>query len=285
MTHATWPETDRSGGRGAGAARLSARAWLSDSEEVLRVDDVFPPDSSQEEVEEEGAAEMAGSQSVATATALRAMGREVEQTVVIADVFEGGPSQGVLEPGDVLVSVGDAEASSSDAVRAAVQRTEPGDTVPVVVLREGEERTVAVRTAESARGTVIGVGLRLDYDLPVDVSQRTGNVGGPSAGLMFSLAIYDVLTPGELTGAKEIAGTGTMEDDGTVGPIGGIRQKLVGAQAAGADFFLTPADNCSDVAGHVPDGLRVVRVATFDEGLAAVRGIASGDAASLPTCG
>ena len=123
-----------------------ARAWLSDSEEVLRVDDVFPPDSSQEQVEEEGAAEMAGSQSVATATALRAMGREVEQTVVIADVFEGGPSQGVLEPGDVLVSVGDAEASSSDAVRAAVQRTEPGDTVPVVVLREGEERTVAVRT-------------------------------------------------------------------------------------------------------------------------------------------
>ena len=262
-----------------------ARAWLSDSEEVLRVDDVFPPDSSQEEVEEEGAAEMAGSQSVATATALRAMGREVEQTVLISDVFEGGPSQGLLEPGDVLVSVGDAEASSSDAVRAAVQRTEPGDTVPVVVLREGEERTVAVRTAESARGTVIGVGLRLDYDLPVDVSLRTGNVGGPSAGLMFSLAIYDVLTPGELTGGKEIAGTGTMEDDGTVGPIGGIRQKLVGAQAAGADFFLAPADNCSDVVGHVPDGLRVVRVATFDEGLAAVRGIASGDAASLPTCG
>jgi Lon-like protease len=262
-----------------------ARAWLSDSEEVLRVDDVFPPDSSQEEVEEEGAAEMAGSQSVATATALRAMGRDVEQTVVIADVFEEGPSEGLLEQGDVLVSVGDADASSSDAVRGAVQRTKPGDTVPVVVLRDGEERTVAVRTAGSDRGTVIGVGLRLDYDLPVDVSLRTGNVGGPSAGLMFSLAIYDVLTPGELTGGKEIAGTGTMEDDGTVGPIGGIRQKLVGAEAAGADFFLAPADNCSDVAGHVPDGLRVVRVATFDEGLAAVRGIASGDAASLPTCG
>ena len=262
-----------------------ARAWLSDSEEVLPVDELFPPDSSQEQVEEEGAAEMAGSQSVATATALRAMGREVEQTVVIADVFEGGPSEGLLESGDVLVSVGDAAASSSDAVRAAVQRAEPGDTVPVVVLRGGEERTVAVRTAESERGTVIGVGLRLDYDLPVDVTLRTGNVGGPSAGLMFSLAIYDVLTPGELTGGKDIAGTGTMEDDGTVGPIGGIRQKLVGAQAAGADFFLAPADNCADVVGHVPDGLRVLRVATFSEGLAAVRGIASGDAGSLPTCG
>ena len=262
-----------------------ARAWLSDSEEVLPVEQVFPPDSSEEQVEQEGAAEMADSQTVATATALRALGRDVEQTVVIAGVPDGSPSEGLLEAGDVLVSVGGSEASSSDAVRAAVQRVEPGDVVPVVVRRDGKEQTVEVRTAESERGTVIGVGLRLDYDLPVDVTLRTGSVGGPSAGLMFSLAIYDVLTPGALTGGKDIAGTGTMEDDGTVGPIGGIRQKLIGAKASGADFFLAPADNCSEVAGHVPDGLQVVRVATFDDGLDAVRGISSGAVGSLPTCG
>ena len=112
----------------------------------------------------------------------------------------------------------------------------------------------------------MGVGLRLDYDLPVDVTLRTGNVGGPSAGLMFSLAIYDALTPGELTGGKKIAGTGTMDDDGTVGPIGGIRQKLIGARRAGADFFLAPADNCAEVVGNVPDGLQVVKVESFDDG-------------------
>jgi PDZ domain-containing protein len=170
-------------------------------------------------------------------------------------------------------------------VRASVQRHAPGDTFPVVVQRDGTERTVTAKTAESDGKTVIGVGLRLDYDLPVDVTLNTGRVGGPSAGLMFSLAIYDVLTPGELTGGENIAGTGTMEDDGTVGPIGGIRQKLVGARRAGADYFLAPADNCEEVVGHVPDGLEVLRVATFDDGLAAVNGIAAGDLSDLPTCG
>ena len=262
-----------------------ARAWLSDTEEVLPVEQVFPPDSSEEQVEEEGAAEMADSQTVATATALRALGKDVDQTVVIAGVPEGSPSEGVLQEGDVLVSLGGEPATSPDAVRAAVQQVEPGEVLPIVVSRDGEEQTLEVQTAESPRGTVIGVGLRVEYDLPVDVTLRTGNVGGPSAGLMFSLAIYDVLTPGGLTGGKDIAGTGTMEDDGTVGSIGGIRQKLLGARSAGAEYFLAPAGNCSEVEGHVPDGLQVFRVATFDEGLDAVRAIASGTEDSLATCG
>ncbi len=102
---------------------------------------------------------------------------------------------------------------------------------------------------------------------------------------MFSLAIYDVLTPGELNGGKDVAGTGTMQDDGTVGPIGGIRQKVVGAREAGAEYFLAPAENCSELEGAVPDGLSVFRVGTFDEGLASVEAIASGDTSSLTTCG
>ena len=134
---------------------------------------------------------------------------------------------------------------------------------------------MTARTAEAGGRTVIGVGLRMDYDLPIDVTLNTGRVGGPSAGLMFSLAIYDVLTPGELTGGKNIAGTGTMQDDGSVGPIGGIRQKLVGAKRAGASYFLAPADNCDEVVGHVPDrcvggslgyGVRVARSAWTSPG-------------------
>ena len=261
------------------------RAWLSSSEEVLPEAEVFPPDTTEEQVEEEGAAEMAGSQTVAAATALRALGTTVDQVVAIAGVPEGSPSKDVFRAGDVLVSVDGDAATSSDAVRAAVQRHGPGESFPVVVRRDEREQTVTARTAESEGRTVIGVGLRIDYDLPVDVTLNTGNVGGPSAGLMFSLAIYDVLTPGALTGGKDVAGTGTMDDSGTVGPIGGIRQKLVGARSAGADFFLAPADNCSDVVGHVPDGLRVVRVATFDEGRAALTAIGKGDLDGLPSCG
>jgi PDZ domain-containing protein len=262
-----------------------AGAWLSGSQEILPEEQVFPPQQTEKDAQQEGAAEMAGSQSIATATALRAVGRTVDEMIVIAGVPEGSPSKGVLEPGDVLVSVDGDAATSSDAVRAAVQRHQPGDTFPVVVRRDGKEQTVTAKTTDSDGRTVMGVGLRLDYDLPVDVTLRTGNVGGPSAGLMFSLAIYDALTPGELTGGRNIAGTGTMDDDGTVGPIGGIRQKLIGARRAGADYFLAPADNCAEVKDSVPDGLEVFEVGTFDEGAAAVRAIAKGDTASLPTCG
>ncbi len=262
-----------------------AQAWLSGSQEILPEEQVFPPEQTEKDAQQEGAAEMAGSQSVATATALRAVGKKVPEMVVVAGVPDGSPSEGVFQPDDVFVSVDGDPASSSDAVRAAVQRHQPGDTFPVVVRRDGKEQTVTAKTTEADGRTVMGVGLRLDYDLPVDVTLRTGSVGGPSAGLMFSLAIYDALTPGELTGGKKIAGTGTLDDEGTVGPIGGIRQKLIGARRAGADFFLAPADNCADIGTAVPDGLRVVKVATFDEGRAAVRDIGSGKAASLPTCG
>ena len=262
-----------------------AGAWLSGSQEILPEDQIFPPEQSEEDAQEEGAAEMAGSQTVATATALRALGRTVDEMIVIAGVPDGSPSAGVFRPDDVLVTVDGDPATTSDAVRAAVQRHKPGDTFPVVVRRDGKEQTVTARTADSDGRTVMGVGLRLDYDLPVDVTLRTGNVGGPSAGLMFSLAIYDALTPGELTGGKNIAGTGTMDDKAVVGPIGGIRQKLIGARRAGADYFLAPADNCDDVVGNVPDGLQVVKVGSFDEGVAAVRDIGTGKTASLPTCG
>lgn len=262
-----------------------AQAWLSGTQEILPADQVFPPAQSEQDAKQEGAAEMAGSQSVATAVALRAVGKTVEEMIVIAGVPDGSPSEGVFRDDDVLVAVDGDPATSAEAVRAAVQRHRPGDTLPVVVRRGGKQQTVIAKTADSDGNTVMGVRLRLDYDLPVDVTLRTGTVGGPSAGLMFSLAIYDALTPGALTGGKSIAGTGTMDDDGAVGPIGGIRQKAIGAKGAGADFFLAPADNCEEVKGHVPDGLRVVKVATFDEGVAAVRDIGTGAAAALPTCG
>ncbi|MEO7422617.1 MAG: S16 family serine protease [Ornithinibacter sp.] len=262
-----------------------ARAGLRDSEVVVPVEQVYPPDASQKQVQQEGAAQMAASQTVATATALRALGREVDQVVDIASVPEGSPSAGVIEPGDVLVSVDGDAATDPDAVRTAVKRNAPGDTIAVVVTRGGKRRTLEVTAGKASDGsTIIGVNLRVDYDLPVEVTVNTGSVGGPSAGLMFSLAIYDVLTPGELTGGTKIAGTGEMTDSGAVGPIGGIRQKLVGARDAGATVFLAPADNCSEVVGHVPDGLQVVRVATFAEGLAAVEKVAKGEGSALRAC-
>ncbi|NHI20459.1 PDZ domain-containing protein [Phycicoccus endophyticus] len=261
-------------------------AWLRDDVDTAPESDYFPDDATADEVEAENAEMMTESQVVAAATALRALGRTVTTHVAVASVPAGGPASGTVQEGDVLVSVDGVEASDTASVRAAVQAREPGDEVTLVVRRDGDERTLTVRTGSAEDGTtVIGVLLRTDYDLPVDVTLNTGQVGGPSAGLMFSLAIYDALTPGALTGGQRIAGTGTIDDDGTVGPISGIRQKMVGARAAGARWFLAPADDCADAVGHVPDGMTLLRVTDFDDARVAVEGIAADTTDDLPRCG
>ena len=147
---------------------------------------------------------------------------------------------------------------------------------------------VTITTAESddsgAKRAIVGISAGTDHTFPFDIDIKLADVGGPSAGLMFALGLYDKLTPGSLTGGKFVAGTGTIDDDGNVGPIGGIRQKLAGARADGATWFLAPADNCDEVVDHVPDGLDVVKVSTFDQARSAVEAIADGRTGSLPHC-
>ena len=113
--------------------------------------------------------------------------------------------------------------------------------------------------------------MQVAYKFPFKVNINVGDVGGPSAGMMFSLGIMDKLTPGAMTGGKSIAGTGTITPEGEVGPIGGIQQKMVGARDAGATVFLTPADNCAEAVKAVPDGLTLVKVATLHEAVAGDR--------------
>ena len=258
--------------------------WLSPDVDVVREQLYFPPDVTAEQVETENTAMMNESQVTAAAVALRALGEDVPTTVAVARVVPDGPSDGRLEPGDEIVAVDGTEVATGDEVRAVVQATEPGTMLPITVRRDGEERTVEVTTGDNEGSTIIGVLLGQGYELPITVTLNTGRVGGPSAGLMFSLAIYDSLTPGALTGGESIAGTGEIEDDGSVGPISGIAQKMVGAREAGATWFLAPAQECEATVGRVPDGMTVLRVATFDEGLAAVEGIAAGDTDGLPRC-
>ena len=123
------------------------------------------------------------------------------------------------------------------------------------------------------------------YDFPVDVDFQLDQVGGPSAGMMFALGIIEELTPGSMAGDQHIAGTGTISPDGTVGPIGGIRQKLEGAKDAGATYFLAPSQNCDEVVDHVPDGLTVVEVNTLGEAVNSVEHAAAGNVTDLPSCG
>lgn len=260
-------------------------AWIDPTRDVRPVDEIFPPNATKEQVAEENRIEMAGSQQEATAVALRALGYSLSPVITIASFSTDAPSKGELTVGDVVVSIQGRPASDGAAVRAAVQQATPGDTLEVIVKRDGATVTTHPKTGKAPDGrTILGVVLQGGYSLPFPVTIDAGNVGGPSAGLMFSLGVYDKLTEGSLTGGKSVAGTGTIDDSGAVGPIGGIRQKIVGAERAGATFFLTPIDNCAEVSGFDHPGIQVVKVATFQDAKTALDTIAKGDTAALPRC-
>ena len=265
-----------------------ALAWTDSSRAVVPLDSVFPEGVTSEQRDERNATLMVDSQHEATAAALNELGYDTGAEVVVVEAVDDTPAAGLLEPEDVITGIDGTDVTSAKQLRQTIQDA-GGDTIELTVLRDGEEKSVAITPEKHTQGDVttwlIGIALRTDYDFPIDVTIQLDNVGGPSAGMMFALGIIDTLTEGELNGGENIAGTGTIEADGTVGPIGGIRQKLYGARDAGAQYFLAPASNCDEVVGHVPDGLQVIRTSTLEESLDALEVIAEdGDVASLPAC-
>ncbi|WP_253385815.1 YlbL family protein [Microbacterium foliorum] len=265
-----------------------ALAWTDSSRAVVPIDSVFPEGVTTEQRDEQNATLMVDSQHEATAAALDELGYDTGAEVVVQEVIDDAPAEGSLEAEDVITAVDGTAVSSAKQLKQAIQDA-GGAPVALTVQRAGDERVVEVTPEAQTQGDVttwlIGVSLRTDYDFAVDVTLQLDNVGGPSAGMMFALGIIDTLTEGELNGGENVAGTGTIEADGTVGPIGGIRQKLYGARDAGAEYFLAPSSNCDEVTGHVPDGLTVISTSTLEESLAALDVIADGgDVAALPTC-
>ncbi|GAB2675662.1 YlbL family protein [Thalassiella azotivora] len=249
-------------------------------------DELFPPDVTRESIEQESNQEMVTSQEQATAAALHELDVPVPTTLTVAGFSPDAPAEDVLREGDVVVAVGGQQVTDLPQLRDVLQRSEPGDDVVVGVVRDGATVPVTVTTTGSEDGrTLLGVLVDPTYEFPFDVRISIENIGGPSAGMVFALGIIDKLTPGALTGGEHVAGTGTVDSDGTVGPIGGVQQKLVAARDAGAEWFLAPAGNCPEVVGHVPDGLRVVEVETLEQARAAVEAIGAGQGTrDLPTC-
>nr|WP_203139004.1 S16 family serine protease [Microbacterium sp. JZ31] len=265
-----------------------AIAWLDPSRAVVPIDAVFPEGVTSEQREEQNAVLMVDSQAEATAAALGQLGYDLDATVEVAGVpSDDAPAAGLIEAGDRILSANGTPVTEATQLRELIQEGE-GEPVEIAYERDGEEGTVTVTPEEGQiegeQAWLIGITLTTAYDFPFDVTIQLDNVGGPSAGMMFALGMIDVLTPGALNGGENVAGTGTITADGTVGPIGGIRQKLYGARDAGAEWFLAPADNCNEVVGHIPDGLQVFSVATLDDSLTALEGIAAGDTADLATC-
>ncbi len=231
-----------------------ATAWFDPSRAVLPIDAVFPDGQTSEQRSEQSAFMMIDSQKEATAAALLELGYDVDAHLRVYGVIEDSASVGILEAGDVIVEADGTTITDVEQLRDVIKAL-AGAPVPLTIERDGVRESVTVTPQEA------------------------------SAGMMFALGIIDTLTPGELNGGRDVAGTGTIVADGTVGAIGGIRQKLFGARDAGAAFFLAPRANCNEVTGHIPDGLRVFAVDDLDDALAALAAIATdGDIDGLPTC-
>jgi PDZ domain-containing protein len=241
-----------------------------------------------EQVTDEDAEMMETAQDDAVVAALRADGQTVVERPAVYSVTVGGPAHQRLLPGDLVTSVDGARTLTEKAVRDAIQKAKVGDTVVFTVVRNKEERRVKVVTAESTTQSdapVVGITLGKGYDYQPEISFDFGQqIGGPSAGLVFALAIYDKITEGPLLAGRHVAATGTISPDGQVGPIGAIQQKVAGAEKAGATDFLVPAANCGDLAGLRTD-LNLVKVSTLRDAISALQTMSTPGAAHLlPRC-
>jgi len=243
-------------------------AWFDRSRAVVPVDAVFPPDVTNADREKENTALMVNSQHDAVAAAMTYEGYHVVSGIEVLGFAQGSASDGPLKKGDVIASINGFAPQSVAQLREKLVDAGAGTTVTLGVLRDGQMRDIDVAPYKNDAGdTVLGIGASVAYDFPFDVTIRLDDVGGPSAGMMFALGIIDKLTPGNLNSGLNISGTGTIDNLGNVGPIGGIRQKLFGAKNTGSSLFLAPAENCDAVVGNVPEGIAVFAVSTLSEAI------------------
>ncbi len=275
-----------SGGPNGDVSLVSAlEGWLDRDVAVVPVEQIYSEDETPEQVEQRNSEEMQVSQENAKAAALRHLRIPVDSTVAVASIVEGSPALGRLKAGDRIERVDGRPVATPDDVRKAITSHRAGETVRLVVDRAGTRREVEVRTRAAPEDgrAVIGIAPQESFDLPFDVDVSLEDVGGPSAGLMFALAIVDKLTPGALTGGRVVAGTGTITPDGEVGPIGGIQQKIAAARDERAAVFLVPSANCDEAVLASPGDVRLVRVRTLADAAGALERLAAGKR-NLPRC-
>lgn len=261
------------------------QGWFDPTRTVIPVDVAYPPGISVEQNREAAAIEMENSQQEAVAAALDYLGIAYTSRMVVSQALEGGPSEGVLLPGDVILEANGMSVETVSRLRDMIADSGVINPMTITLERDGSTLEVQVlpRMSEGEqRVPMIGILVAGTYDFPIEVDIALENVGGPSAGLMFALGTIEKLTAEDITEGLVIAGTGTIDAQGVVGPVGGVRHKMHGAVDDGADWFLAPAANCPDLVGHVPDGLTVIPVENLEGAIVALESIQS--SRPLATC-
>jgi Lon-like protease len=270
------------------------RAWMDEDVEIVRRDQVLG-DRDPEQNRQLNLDLMVDSQQTATLVALETLGYEVDVTIsgqTIVDVQAGMPADGVLSEGDTIIEIDGEPIDELDALEQQMADKAPGDDVDLTLTpfsQPHEEAEVTLTLApgpdDEDRG-VMGVLVQaadVEFEFPVDVSFDTGDVGGPSAGLAFTLALIDVLTPGELTGGERVAVTGAIGADGTVIPVGGTAQKAAAVRRAGIGVFLVPAEDYADALQTAGD-VEVIEVTSVDGALRELVRL-GGDRLEVPSVG
>jgi PDZ domain-containing protein len=265
-------------------------AWVDPDRAVYPFEAIYPSQATRKSVRQESSVQMVSSQDNAVAAALTALDIPFEKAVKVASVTEDGPADGKLEAGDLVVEANGRKITTLEQLTDVIRPLPVGSNVTAKILRDDRELTRTMTTTTSPqdeKSSALLVTIAPSFEFPLDVELNIDeNIGGPSGGLLFALGIYDVLTPGSLTRGKAIAGTGEIDAQGKVGPIGGIQQKLVGAQDDGAELFLVPADNCAEAVDgpYDPDKMRLVKVSTLDDAIRAVETWAEDPKAELARC-
>jgi len=251
--------------------------WMSGREQMVPRDLVYPPNRSKSDVDKANNTEFKNSEKDAEFAALSYL--KYPQAVTVESVTEHGPSDGKLKPGDAIDMVDGIPVADVAAFTDLLKKTKPGQEVVIDYRRKNEAIgtvTIVLGANKDREYGYLGTAVLNAPWAPFTVDFNLANIGGPSAGLMFSLAVIDKLTTGDLNDGKFVAGTGTIGADGKVGPIGGITHKMVAAREAGATVFLVPADNCKEAASAPEDGLRLVRVETLTGAVDALHTLSAG---------
>lgn len=251
-------------------------ALFDPSQEIAQVSQFYPEGITVEQREEVTSLQMDASQVVSATAAFRAMGLHVGVSLSVGDVDTAGPAAGVLQPGDELVSVNGKKLTSFEQLIETVSAST--DPLTFELVRDGQTRTeqVAPRVPTDGEEPRLGIAVSTSYELPRTVDISVPQIGGPSAGLIFGLAIMDRMGEGPDLGGLTVSGTGTLNEDGAVGPIGGLTQKAWAASRADTDLFLMPIANCPDVQSF-PKDLKVAPVATLEDAVAAINAASAGE--------
>jgi PDZ domain-containing protein len=254
--------------------------WLAGNYAVVPRELIYPPDQSQKDVDAANTAAFQESQTSAETAALRYLGYPVQ--VRVSQLSSGFDAAKVLAVGDLIQAVDGTPVTSAQKLTELVRAKPAGTARQVTFTRNGASQTAAVTTKKDDDGNPrLGVSVEEKQPHPFQLKIQLDKIGGPSAGLMFTLGIIDTLKAEDLTGGLIIAGTGTIDEEGNVGPIGGIPQKLIAAKSAKAKVFFTPADNCAEAVANAQPNLPLIKVATLNDALNALSSLRAGQTPPL----